>query len=91
MSTGARKAYDVWMQMVRNRDQLGRTVLEMLAHPQATQEQIMSAAGRYRRVTASMREVQPKVVQALYAKNENHAARTVAESLSTRRSAWPGS
>lgn len=80
-----RQLYDTWMQMVRNRENLGRTVLETLAHPQATPEQIQDAADKYKRITTSLREVQPKVVKALYGRNENRLAQAVQESLKRKR------
>ena len=80
-----RQLYDTWMQMVRNRENLGLTVLEMLAHPQATPAQIQDAADKYKRITTSLREVQPKVVKALYAKGQPMMANTVQESLKRKR------
>jgi len=82
--TSPHKLHAVWTQMLANRARLGQTVLEMLQHPDATQEQVLSAADRYRRVSASLREVQPKVVAALLKKGYPMLAGQVQSSLTVR-------
>lgn len=78
------KLYETWTRMVENRTRLGQTVLELLQHPDATPEQILSASERYRRVSLSMREVRPKVAAELLKKGYPMLAGQVQRSLTVR-------
>ena len=66
MKPTAKQLYESWVKLNAHQQALGRTVLRMLAHPDATPEQVQDAAARYRASAQSIREVQERTVKALY-------------------------
>lgn len=66
MKPTAKQLYESWVKLNARQQALGRKVLEMLAHPDATPEQIQDVAARYRASAQSIREVQERTVKALH-------------------------
>ena len=63
---GAKQLYESWRNLHTKHQAMGRTVLQMLAHPAVTPEQVQEVATRYRARTHSLREVQARTVSALH-------------------------
>lgn len=61
----AQTLYDSFKKLYELQAKMGRTTLELIAHPDATPEQIQEASVGYRNVTQSLRKHKPVVVQAL--------------------------
>jgi hypothetical protein len=62
---GAKQLYESWRNLHTKHQAMGRTVLQMLAHPDVTPEQVQDVATHYRETTRSLREVQERTVSAL--------------------------
>lgn len=63
--SGAKQLYESWAKLHAKHQAMGRTVLQMLAHPDVTPEQVQDVATRYRATTQSLRGVQERTVSAL--------------------------
>lgn len=57
--------YKSWDALLKHKDKMGHTILELIAHPDATQEQIAEVVPRYRDVVGMLRKHRPVIIEAL--------------------------
>ena len=70
--------YKSWRQIVQLKEKMGATILELVTHPDATPEQIMEPAMRYRKLVNDLRENRQVIVDALHKHGHNMLASDVA-------------
>lgn len=56
---------NTWLTLVLNKEKMGRTILELVAHPDATPEQLSEALPRYKEVVGNLRKHRPVILEAL--------------------------
>ena len=76
--------YESWDEMVKLKERMGKSLLELIAHPEATNEQIVETALRYRKVVYDLRKHKPNVLEALN-KGYSYKLRTLADALMNTR------
>ena len=57
--------YRTWRDLVKTKEKMGATMLELLSHPDGTLEHIAEAAPRYKDIVARLRAHKPVIVKAL--------------------------
>lgn len=57
--------YRSWKEMVQLKEKMGRTILELAAHPDGTVEHLAEAMPPYKAIVAKLREHKPVIVKAL--------------------------
>lgn len=57
--------YRSWKEMVQLKEKMGRTILELAAHPDGTIEHIAQALPPYKALVAKLRAHKPVIVKAL--------------------------
>lgn len=64
----ARKLIENYKQLVALHGRMGQTILQLIAHPDATDEHLKEICVKYRELTKSIQDSKPKIVEALYKK-----------------------
>ncbi|NCX55969.1 MAG: hypothetical protein EBW87_02070 [Burkholderiaceae bacterium] len=57
--------YRTWRELVKTKEKMGATMLELLSHPEGSIEHIAEAAPRYKDIVARLRAHKPKIIEAL--------------------------
>lgn len=76
--------YQSWDEMVKLKERMGRSLLELIAHPDATDEQIVTTALRYRTVVMDLRKHKPTVLEAMN-KGYSYKLRSLADNIMKTR------
>lgn len=64
----ARKLVENYNSLIALHGRMGQTILQLIAHPDSTDEQIKEMCVKYREITKSIQDSKPKIVEALYKK-----------------------
>ena len=67
MTTEAKlwELYKSWDALVKHKEKMGRTILELIAHPDSTPEHLAEALPKYKQIVAQLREHKPVILKAL--------------------------
>ena len=57
--------YKSWQALVDHKAKMGRTILELIAHPEATPQDIERVVPQYRDIVGKLREHKPVILKAL--------------------------
>lgn len=57
--------YKSWDALVKHKEKMGRTILELIAHPDSTPEHLAEALPRYKDIVGKLREHKPVILKAL--------------------------
>ena len=57
--------YKSWDALVEHKGKMGRTILELIAHPEATPQDIERVVPQYRDIVGKLREHKPVILKAL--------------------------
>lgn len=63
-----------YTRLVALHGQMGQTILQLISHPDATDQQIKEACDKYKEITQSLSQHKPKIVEALYKKGYTREA-----------------
>lgn len=76
--------YKSWHALVEHKDKMGRTLLELIAHPDAKEEDIAAAVPKYKDTVGMLREHRPKILEALRKGKSWHVLNAYNEVKNTR-------
>ena len=54
-----------WQALVEHKDKMGRTILELIAHPDSTPDHLTEALPRYKQIVGQLKEHKPVILNAL--------------------------
>lgn len=57
--------YKSWDALVKHKEKMGNTILELIAHPDSTPEHLAEALPRYKDLVGKLRDHKPVMLQAL--------------------------
>lgn len=57
--------YKSWDALVKHKEKMGNTILELIAHPDSTPEHLAEALPRYKDIVGKLRDHKPVMLQAL--------------------------
>lgn len=57
--------YKSWDALVKHKEKMGNTLLELIAHPDSTPEHLAEALPRYKDIVGKLRDHKPVMLQAL--------------------------
>lgn len=76
-----KEAHKLWHELVKRQKIADQELLTLIAHPEATDEQILEAAHMRRVAVAKMREIQPLLYEFLNKKGLRYAAQSVIDDM----------
>lgn len=81
MKPTAQDVYKTWREMYANHQKMGRTILKLLAHPDATPEQIAQVRELWMRVVQDTRMVRESVLHVLRTKYSGFRVRMMIDQI----------
>ena len=57
--------YKSWDALVKHKEKMGRTILELIAHPDSTPEHLAEALPRYKDIVGKLRDHKPVILKEL--------------------------
>ena len=57
--------YKSWDALVKHKEKMGRTILELIAHPDSTPEHLAEALPRYKDIVGKLRDHKPVILKGL--------------------------